>query len=119
MIKSKFIFISIFLCCIFYPPFSFGERVEGPGYIKFTLQPQEQKTFRINLKVNVVHRFIGVGKGGIVNYYVYDGNGRKIAHDMEIGSDCNIEFTPKLPGLHYFTAKNWGDDSSEIEIRTN
>lgn len=116
---NKIIFILILLCIVFNTTSSSAERVDGPGIISFTLGADGKKLYKINLKVDKVHRFIGVGRGGQVDYYVYDANGKGVANDMEMGSDCNIEFTPKLPGYYYFLAKNYSDESSTIVVRTN
>ena len=119
MKTNKSLFTLSLLCVCLYSSPSSAERVEGPGVISFSLGADDKKLFKINLKVDKVHRFIGAGKGGQVDYFVYDANGTGVANDMEMGSDCNIEFTPKLPGYYYFLAKNYSDDSSTIVIRTN
>ena len=116
---KKLLFISVLCSLLFYSHHSTAERVGGPGIIEIHLDPDEEKIIRINLKVDKVHRFIGAGHGGDVDYFVYNGNGTLIADDLELGSDCNIELTPKLPGYHLFKAKNYGDDPSEIVVRTN
>lgn len=116
---KKFVFLATFLAIITITNFLHAERVGKPGMIKFGLNADESKLFRISLKVDVVHRFIGSGTGGEVNYYVYDPNGTRVAYDMEDGSDCNIEFVPKLPGYYYLLAKNYSDDSATVVVRTN
>lgn len=116
---KKFLFITTFFAIITITNFLHAERVSGPGKIEFTLEGVESKIFKVNLKADVVHRFIGAGQGGEVNYYVYDPNGSRVAYDMEDGSNCNIEFTPKLPGYYYLMAKNYLEETSTIVIRTN
>ena len=118
-IMKKLLFISVLCSMFFYSHRSTAERVGGPGIIEFSLEPDEEKIFRVNLKVDKPHIFIGAGHGGHVDYFVYNANGTLIASDTADGSDCNIEFVPKLPGYHLFLAKNWSDDPSEIVVRTN
>lgn len=116
---KKLIIIPILLSLFLYSHNLSAERLQGPGLIQMILEPGDRKYYKISLKPDRIARFIGHGKGGYVDYFVYDPNGVLIADDTNPGSDCDIEFTPKLPSYYYFMAKNYGKTSSDIVVRTN
>lgn len=116
---KKLLSLAILFAIVFYSHGSIAERVQGPGLITTSLPPKEKQYFKILLKEDKVARFIGIGDGGIVDYFAYDPNGTLIASDTEPNNNCNIEFVPKLPGYHFFMVKNYGDSISEIVVRTN
>lgn len=116
---KKILLILSLLCVSLYTPNLQAERVGGPGVITFEIKGDEEKLFSLYLKPDMVHRFIGRGDTGQVNYYVYDPNNKLVVADMEMGSDCNLEFIPKLPGKYHLLASNYSDATVSVVVRTN
>lgn len=118
-IMKKLIIIPIILSILFFIKPSSAEAEVGPRLMRLVLPGNSNKHYKIPFKVDKVARFIGAGEGGQTDYFVYNPNGTLIAYDLTLGSNCNIEFVPNLPGFYYILMKNYSSDPSDIVVRTN
>jgi hypothetical protein len=98
---------------------SFANRKEGPGIIDGTLGPYEDKVYSINLVGDSKTYFIGSGDGGQIDYWLYDPNGKLVAYDLKLRSNCDITYYARIPGTYYLLVKNYSKEKASYEVRTN
>lgn len=116
---KKILCLVILLSALLYSDSSKAERLGGPGVIRFSLEPLEEKIHHLWLVPDKPVTFTCEGQGGEADYFVYDSKGDRVAYDISMGVDCKITFTPSKSTIYYFKSINYDEESSQIIVRSD